>query len=134
MKNLILTILTFTSITSFASDDCKDKNLKNIKGVDYYNQLQYLNRFEKVFEVDTTAPAGFDDMFGEGNDICRDVTATYLKHTSGTIYVMYTTNDDYCDGGNTSGIMINMDKYMDEESKLNDSVVGEISDSDFICN
>src|SRR5690606_7179007 len=101
-------------------------NLNGIKGVDSYRQLQYLNRFELVASVDSAAPAGFEDVFGKSENLCRDVMATYLKHTSGTLYVMYTTHDDYCDGGNTIGIMLNMSKYSNERSSLKDSVVGTI--------
>ena len=131
MKKLIAIALMVTSLSTFA--DCIDKNLRNMKGVDWYSQLEYLNRFTKVLEIDSPAPAGFEDYFGAGKDICRDTTATYLRHKSGTMYVMYTTHDDYCDGGNTIGIMINMDTYRNEDINLEKSIVGDIGDSEFYC-
>lgn len=132
MKKLFLALL-FIAISSNAFADCSDQNLTGMRGVDYYQQLQDLKRFELIAEVWSAAPAGFENTFGTVDNLCRDVKATYLKHESGTIYVMYTTHDDYCDGGNTIGIMINMDKYLSERNSLEDSVVATISDSEFIC-
>lgn len=132
MKKFVLAFV-FIAISSSAFADCSDPNLRDMKGVNDYHQLQYLKRFDLIAKVDSAAPAGFEDTFGPSDSLCRDVTATYLKHTSGTIYVMYTTHDDYCDGGNTIGIMINMDKYSNERSRLEDSVVATIGDSEFYC-
>jgi hypothetical protein len=134
MKSLILLAVMLMQMVAFAAkDNCADPNLNNMEGVDYYSELQYLTRFTKLFEMSSTAPAGFEDMFGSGNELCRDITATYLKHYDGTIYVLYTTHDDYCDGGNTIGYMINMTKYEDEDSSLAASVVAEIGDSEIYC-
>jgi len=58
--------------------------------------------------------------------------ATYLKHNkSGKTYVMFTTHDDYCDGGNTQGLIIDMEIY--GQRKLEDAVVADIGDSGVYC-
>jgi hypothetical protein len=44
---------------------------------------------------------------------------------------MFTTHDDYCDGGNTIGIVFDMEIY--KQRKLKESIVGEIGDSEFYC-
>ena len=126
-------ILTLISLNLFAAD-CVDSNLNGIEMGTSYDDLQYFTRFELLFESDSAAPAGFSDTFGLDSELCRDVTATYIKHYDGTKYVMYTTHDDYCDGGNTIGIMVNLTKYADEDSKLEDAIVATIGDSEFYCN
>ena len=132
MRILLLALLVLGSFSSFAKDNCTDKNLNGIKIGETYNQLQYHKRFKLLFESDSPAPAGFSDYFGSGSELCHDVKATYLKHNpSGKTYVMFTTHDDYCDGGNTTGIMIDMVLY--GKHKLEDAIVGDIGDSEFYC-
>ncbi|MCO4756284.1 MAG: hypothetical protein KC478_17520, partial [Bacteriovoracaceae bacterium] len=75
---------------------------------------------------------GFSDTFGVAPNLCHDVMATYLKHkASGKTYVMFTTHDDYCDGGNTIGIIVDMKLY--SQQKLEEAVVAQIGDSEVYC-
>ncbi len=134
MKFLLLSGLVLLSINSFAEEKCKDSNFNGLYA-EHYSKLQYHSRFKKLFEGDSPAPAGFSEVFGAGDELCRDVTLTVLKHSnSEKTYFMYTTHDDYCDGGNTLGIIIDMEKHSELLTSLKDTIVGEIGDGEFYCN
>jgi hypothetical protein len=132
MKNFIIIFTLFISYSILAADKCKDLNFKGLELGENYDQLKYHNRFSLLFEADSPAPAGFSDYFGNGPELCFDVMATYLKHNfSGKSYLMYTTHDDYCDGGNTSGVILDMDLY--SKHNLENAIVADISDSAVYC-
>ena len=127
-----LSLIGFIMMGSVAQAECKDPNLNGIK-TDSYEKLQYLKRFEKIADVKTAMPAGFGKIFREDGEVCREMKAIYLKHYSGKMYIVYATNGDSCDGGNTQGLMIDMDKYTNGTFKLKDTVVGTIFDTYFSC-
>ena len=132
MKKIIFLMLFVYSFSTFAEKLCRDSNLNGLEGGESYDKLQYHSRFELLFNGDSPAPAGFSKYFGPDNELCYDVAATYLKHIStGKIYLMYSTHDDYCDGGNTLGIMIDMEIYT--QGKREEAIVGDIGDSEFYC-
>ena len=131
MKIIALLSLLVSSAV-FANEDCKDKNFNGLELGIEYNKLQYHKRFKKLYEGDSPAPVGYDDFFGDKDSLCKDVMATYLKHyKSDTTYIMYTTHEDYCDGGNTIGIIIDYKKY--QSSTFEDAIVAEIGDSGVYC-
>lgn len=134
MKNLLLSSLVLLSLNLFADDKCTDSNFNGLDAENYY-QLQYHSRFKKLFEGEAPAPAGYSSVFGSGDDLCRDVTLTVLKHIkSQKTYFMYTTHEDYCDGGNTIGIIIDMEKHAELLTSLENTIIGEIGDGEFYCN
>lgn len=132
MKNLVILITLLTSFSAFATENCKDSNLNNVEGAIHYDEVKNNKDFTLLFEADSPAPAGFSEYFGTAPELCFDVMATYLKHNkSGKTYLMYTTHDDYCDGGNTTGIVIDMSLH--SKQKLEESIVADIGDSEFYC-
>jgi hypothetical protein len=132
MKKLIILLTLVMSYSTLAATKCKDKNFKGLEFGENYDQLKYRNRFTLLYEAASPAPAGYSDYFGTAPELCFDVMATYLKHnTSGKTYLMYTTHDDYCDGGNTSGIILDMDLYT--QQNLEGSIVADIGDSEVNC-
>ena len=130
---LVCLILSF-STSVFAEKKCKDLNLDGLSG-EHYNDLQNQRRFRKLFQGDSPAPVGYSDIFGEGESACKAVEVTFLEHIqSNKIYAIYTTHDDYCDGGNTLGIVIDTKKYRDLSISTSDAVVGRVGDGEFNCN
>ena len=140
MKSVLFALLSI-SFTLHASTECKDKNLNGLGDkIDFYYELKTLDTFEYLGEFESAAPAGIQDTFGSGDNTCREVKATYFKYIDGTNYAIYTTHDDYCDGGNTIGVMINMSLYQSVFSyrrhgalKIEDSIVAYIGDSEIEC-
>ena len=133
MKKLTTLAILAISTTLFAADNCKDENLNGLN-VDYYSDLEETGKFEKLYSGDSPAPIGFPNIFGDSDSPCRDVMVTFLKHIeSKKVYAMYTTHDDYCDGGNTIGIMVDVKKYQDLDLKMEEAAVAEIGDSEFYC-
>lgn len=134
MKKMLILLSVILSTTAFAGAKCSDKNFVGLEA-ESYDKLQYHNRFVKLFEGDSPAPLGFADTFGPDDSPCRAVMVTYLKHVkTQKVYAMYTTHDDYCDGGNTIGLVIDTEKYSSLNNDMKDAVVGEIGDSEFYCN
>ena len=139
MKTLILAALLLSGIavhadqpkTDYKNENCKDSNLNGLGVVGDYDKLQFRNRFKLLLKVDSPAPAGIEPL-SFGDQICYYTQATYLKHSSGKVYVMYTTHDDSCDGGNTQGAMVDIQTYRGEQS-IEKAVVAYIGDAQFSC-
>lgn len=134
MKLLLITAILMTSFTAQAAEkftNCKDETFNGLPVGINHTELKYRNRFTEVLKVERMlAPGGFENIFGEGENICRKVHAAYLRHNpSNKLYAMITTYDDSCDGGNTLGAIIDMDEY--EASRP--SLVAEIGDSEVVC-
>lgn len=133
MRMMMVSICLTLTFSAFAESNCKDENFNEI-GIDYYSEIDDSGSFKTLFISDSPAPAGYPEVFGEGNSTCRAVKATYIQHIeSKKRYVMFTTHDDYCDGGNTIGLVLDLNKYDNEGSKFSDAIVGEIGDSEFYC-
>jgi len=137
----LIFVMSFASATTATSKSCKDKNLNEVtEKIDYYYELKTLEAFTQLGQFDSAAPAGMGDVFENNGETCREVKATYLKHIDGTQYVLYTTHEDYCDGGNTIGVMVNMSLYQSVFSfnqhgavSIEDSIVAYIGDSEIEC-
>lgn len=133
IKLFVSLVLILVSSLSLASANCKDQNFKGIAYEDY-DELKDYKRFELLYHGDSPAPVGFGELFSNNEEVCWDVRVTFLKHKpSEKVYAMYTTHDDYCDGGNTMGIIIDLKKYDNRSIHFSDTVVGEIGDSEFRC-
>ncbi len=142
MKTLVLTSILAACLVSQTAnavdgrvldwkfENCKDANFNGLKA-DHYSKIRYHNRFQHLYTGNSPAPAGIEPLVFDGA-ICYATTATYLKHKSGKIYVMFTTGDDYCDGGNTTGAIVDTELYRDKQS-IAESVVGEINDGEPSC-
>lgn len=134
MKTLIALFILSFGVTAQASDkfaNCEDSNFNGLPVGVHFSDLKYRNRFTEVLKVERMlAPGGFE-IFGEGENICRKVHAAYLRHNpSRKLYAVVSTYDDSCDGGNTIGVIIDMDKYEAAQA----SVVAEIGDGEVVCN
>lgn len=132
MKILMAAAALLASTQAFSV--CKDKNFEGLEA-NSYGDLRYEAGFENFVSYNSPMPAGlFQDYFDyDGIEICYDVQAHYFSHTaSGKDYVMFTTHDDYCDGGNTYGIVVDMELYR-HQRMLKDSVVAEVGDSELYC-
>ena len=133
MKTSILLLALLVGSMSQGSTNCKDSNFNDLEG-----------------KTSPLAPAAVGDYFGRPPSICYDLNAEYLKHKpSGKVYVIYTTHKDYCDGGNTSGIIVDLGKYRDlglsypttsvdfdgehYRKWMENSIVADISDSQIYC-
>lgn len=122
MKNLILSLtLLFISSSAFAADCAKE----------VINESEY-TRSEDVKMLGNTGVKFSADRVQAWNDYfeykieqeCIEIMdVDVYQGQSGKIYVELTTNDDPCDGGNTFGIILD----------LNNQIVGEIGDSDYYC-
>lgn len=120
------------SVNAATKGDCKDPNFDNLGSSSIYNELENLARFSGFHSFPSPAPAGLMGYGANPDSICYDIVATYFTHkASKKDYVMYTTHDDYCDGGNTFGVIIDMHIY--NSKKLEDSIVADIGDSDVVC-
>jgi len=128
--------LIFPSLNVYATENCKDPNFDNLIG-ENYSKLRFHKRFVKYAKFKSPAPAGlFGSFFGDeesNNTICFDMTAHYFTHyITKKNYVMFTTHDDYCDGGNVRGLIVDMEKYR-RGKKLKESVVAAIGDGEVGC-
>ena len=136
MKKFFILAVMASSFSAFADAvefDCKDSNFNTID-VEFFPEDMSKSLFEELYATQSPAPIGYPDTFGEGDDACRDVSVTYVKHKkSGRQYAIYRTQDDYCDGGNTIGLVIDIKKYQDLDISYADAAVGEISDGEFYC-
>ena len=133
MKFLALLIFVSASASIQAAESkCKDQNFLDMYGVNHY-EIQDTKKFKVLFESDSTAPAGYDEYFNPlGNELCQSITATYIQHISSSKkYVMYTTHEDYCDGGNTLGVIIDLEKYSNQ--KIDDAIAAEVGDGEIYC-
>lgn len=133
MKYLVLMTLPFLlTHAALASDECQDGNFSGLKSGTSYTQLKFYDRFTELFSSPSPAPAAFEDVFRVGSRLCPAVKATYFYHSnSEKQYVMYTTYDDACDGGNTIGLIVNLELY--ENGQFENSVVATIGDSFVQC-
>jgi hypothetical protein len=138
MKAIFTVLVLFLSFSAQAAREkqanCKDANLNGLDVGIKYDELKYHNRFTQLLATPSAAPAGFEEFDWDGNTLCRATSATYLKHkATNKLYIMFTTGDDYCDGGNTLGIMIDQNKYEFGGENVRDSIVAHIGDSEFVC-
>ena len=46
---------------------------------------------------------------------------------------MFTTHDDYCDGGNTMGVIVDMDLYKSDGETMEEAIVADVGDSEVYC-
>ena len=61
---------------------------------------------------------------------CMALRNTYLKDKiTGKDYLMVTTHDDYCDGGNVYGYIFDIDA----SKKFQGAIVAEVNDGDLSC-
>lgn len=135
MKKIVMLSLLLSGFVASANlgnqTNCADSNFNGIEVGANYTELKYLKRFKQLYSGDSPAPAGIEPLHSEGH-ICFATTATYLKHLpSNKTYVMFTTGDDYCDGGNTTGVIVDMEAYV--EQRLQESIVADIGDGEVIC-
>jgi hypothetical protein len=135
MKTLIVVLVLSFSMLANAKPrlqtNCLDSNFNGIDTELKYSKLQYLKRFQLLYSGPSPAPAGLYPL-NVGDYICFDTTATYLKHKpSNKVYIMFTSGSDYCDGGNTGGVIIDLETYISK--KLDESVVANIGDGDVVC-
>ncbi|MAZ48929.1 MAG: hypothetical protein CME65_10215 [Halobacteriovoraceae bacterium] len=133
MKTIFLSTVLLSSFTSFAQSNCLDSNFNSVD-VDFFPEDMAESPFVELFSTQSPAPIGFPEMFGDYETPCRDLSVTYVQHKeSKKQYAMYRTQDDYCDGGNTIGLVIDLEKYKDLKLSFADSIVGEIGDGEFYC-
>ena len=108
-----------------------DKDFCSVDGLEYKDVSSHPH-FVKLFSSLSPAPSGFTGIFGEGPYLCRDVEATYLMHReSKKKYVIFATQDDYCDGGNTIGVILDLSIYRTKGSE--DAIVAYLNDSEIDC-
>lgn len=133
MKKLFLiAFISLFGTMALANSDCKDSNLNDLDFAVNYDEIDKTGKFVKLYSSDSPAPAGYEEIFGDGDTLCHAVEATYYQHkATGKKYVVFSTWDDYCDGGNTIGVMIDMDLYIDQ--KLEEAAVAEVGDSEMYC-
>ncbi len=68
--------------------------------------------------------------WNDENIPCMALKNTYLRDTlTGKQYLMITTHEDYCDGGNTWGYIIDTQAA----KRFEGSIVGEVSDGEVYC-
>lgn len=133
LKLIWLCLIISLSTSALAVEKCRDANLVGLNS-EPFGEIASKKGFRKLFEGSSVAPAGYPDVFGSGETICKAVNVIYVEHIkSKTVYAMFTTHDDYCDGGNTIGIMLDMEKYRSTSNTLEEAVVGKIGDGEFYC-
>jgi hypothetical protein len=131
MVVLALSLSLFAHANPGVQTNCLDSNFNGIEVGLNHSKLQYLNRFQLLYSGASPAPAGLYPL-NVGDYICFDTTATYLKHKpSNKVYVMFTSGSDYCDGGNTGGVIVDLETYVSK--KLEESVVAKIGDGEVVC-
>lgn len=139
MKYTFCSFLLTLTFNAFANNICSDTNFSNIN-FHKYTDVKNDRHFEHFISFSTVTPGqlfeSFYDLDLDGNEnysvFCTEVEAAYFTHKkSGIKYVMYTTHEDSCDGGNTMGLVVDIEKYSAGKGK--ESIVAEISDSDFLC-
>lgn len=132
MKKLLMIVAVIAAFGASAkTTGCKDKNFNGLEDYTSYDKLQYYKRFSVLYSGDSPPPIGYEDTFGTAGSHCYATNVAFIKHYSGKVYAMYTTHDDFCDGGNTIGVVIDMDLYGNGETEK--AIVAEIGDSELVC-
>lgn len=123
MKKLIVLITVLFSVNNVLAATCAEEVLDHANYARAHDKIVMLNN--SGAEMDAARVQAWNEYFGYDIDqACVDImTVETYQGESGKVYVELTTNDDPCDGGNTYGIILD----------LNNQVVGEIGDSEYYC-
>jgi hypothetical protein len=123
--------MIFSLFTSIYANECKDLvKLSNLE----YLQLGDLNQLQSVVTREVEGPlfskslmqdSRVVDKIGDFNPYaCEDALSSKIVLLSAHAYLNFIfTNEDYCDGGNSYGYILNQD----------DILVGYIADSFIQC-
>lgn len=146
MKITLLLLTLSIAVSASASvekvnSSCKDSNFDETYIYDGgYKRINKYERFSRVNTFYTVTPGQlFESYFDIDLDespnysaFCFSVKAHYFTHTaSNKEYVMYTTHEDQCDGGNTMGVIVDVAQFKDGKGR--EAIVAEVRDRAMYC-
>ena len=137
IKISLLTLLLASSVSVYGATESYTESCKNspdfissdstrhsdisedyphIKKLSEEEKSLNMNLYKLLFDMDCTS-----------KDI---LTTNFLNTETKQRYVMYTSNEESCDGGNTYGFILNLENYENDGKNI---LIGVVTDGDLSC-